>query len=386
MKIVNKICFYLNFTRDIAMYSSIFSKIKSKKICFVFNDLYKARENNNRKEFVRINNYLKEHFPKYRNIKRLSQIINSDYKFKVLVSAGDLPISIISVKSLIKFLAKKILFKHNAEFYEKKFVEKNISNYSIRFPNNLDRNVREFPSKIFKNIFNSYFVSLKIEEKLINKKFGRQNIYPIGFPKLDINTDKKKLKKSLIKEFKLDKKKKIIFYLPTLTSAQSKSLLEKIILDLKKLGLKYNIVVRLHPKDKDANKIKYNLFKKSKLKLDLQDGRDTSELINTSDYIITDGGSTVLETIYLKKKILIHNWKKFIDNKKLENRLTDKMRLDNILASKLINFENFKNLPDYLKKANNRNYSKKIVNFRNQIFFQSKKINIISKLNNYLND
>ena len=62
------------------------------------------------------------------------------------------------------------------------------------------------------------------------------------------------------------------------------------------------MIVRPHPKDKDLNKEKYELFRKSKLKLDLNDERNTSELISASDLIITDGGSTILESIYLKKK------------------------------------------------------------------------------------
>ena len=56
--------------------------------------------------------------------------------------------------------------------------------------------------------------------------------------------------------------------------------------DLKKLEIKYNIVLRPHPKYKDLNRPNYNLIKKSKLKLDLLDGRNTADLIKISDYII----------------------------------------------------------------------------------------------------
>ena len=172
--------------------------------------------------------------------------------------------------------------------------------------------------------------------------------------------------------------------MPTLSSAQNKDLIIKIILDLKKLESKYNVVVRPHPKDKDNSQIKYNLFKKSNLNLDLVDGRDTSDLINVADYIITDGGSTVLETIYLRKKILIHNWKVQIDQEKLENRLTDEMRLDNILASKLIKFKNFDNILNLMRKADNHKYLKKINFLADQIFFKKNKSNIVKIIKSYL--
>ena len=384
MKTENKICFYLNFTRDVTMYSNIFLKIDPNKICFIFNDLYKEKNNNNKNEFKRIVILFKKKFPKYHNFHKLSQVLKSGLKFRVLISAGDLPTSEITLTSITKFIIKKILLKKNAEIYEKKFVEKDISNFSIKFPNNLDRNIRDFPHKSLISIFNIFFTTLKVEMKLIRKKFGNRKIYPIGFPKLDNHIKRKILKKKIVKEFKLKPKKKIIFYLPTLSSAQNKDLIIKIILDLKKLESNYNVVVRPHPKDKDNSQIKYNLFKKSNLNLDLVDGRDTSDLINVADYIITDGGSTVLETIYLRKKILIHNWKVQIDQEKLENRLTDEMRLDNILASKLIKFKNFDNILNLMRKADNHKYLKKINFLADQIFFKKNKSNIVKIIKSYL--
>ena len=44
MQISNKICFYLNHTRDISMFANIFTKINHNKVCFVFNDLFKEKK------------------------------------------------------------------------------------------------------------------------------------------------------------------------------------------------------------------------------------------------------------------------------------------------------------------------------------------------------
>ena len=184
MKIVNKICFYLNFTRDVSMYADIFSKIDPNKIFFIFNDLYREKINNNKKEFRRVKFFLKKEYPEYNSILKLSKL-NKNIKFKVLVSAADLPTSKISVKSLTKFLLKKIILKKNAEIYDKLFLENQLAIYSIRFPNNLDRNIKYFPQKSWEKIFNVFLVSLKIEKILINKKFKNKKIYNICFPRLE---------------------------------------------------------------------------------------------------------------------------------------------------------------------------------------------------------
>ena len=44
MKIENKICFYLNHTRDVAMFAGVFTELKNKNVCFVFNDLFKEKK------------------------------------------------------------------------------------------------------------------------------------------------------------------------------------------------------------------------------------------------------------------------------------------------------------------------------------------------------
>ena len=43
MRVENKICFYLNHTRDVTMYSDFFSNLQNKNVCFVFNDLFKEK-------------------------------------------------------------------------------------------------------------------------------------------------------------------------------------------------------------------------------------------------------------------------------------------------------------------------------------------------------
>ena len=68
------------------------------------------------------------------------------------------------------------------------------------------------------------------------------------------------IKNKIIKEFKLDKNKKIIFYLPTL-SKQKRGIVINYINQLSRLSKKYNVIIRPHPKDQDLHKEKFKLFK-----------------------------------------------------------------------------------------------------------------------------
>jgi len=339
MKKINRIAFYLNHSRDIAMFANTFTKINSNIVTFLFNDLYKGYDLNI-KEFNRIKKLIAKDFPDYNNLIRISKIYRK-YKFNLLISAGNLPISKLTLKSLIKFFLK--FFFKNFSVYENKFVEKEISNKVIWYPNNLDRNIKHFPIKKWKNVFDIYLTSSKIEKFLIKKKFPSKKVYNIGFPKLDNKNSKILCKKKIINEFKLNSKKKIIVYLPTL-SEQKKSIVKDYISELKNISLHFNLIVRPHPKEKDLNKDKFNLLKRSKLKLDLHDGRDTSQLISAADLIITDGGSSLLESIYLKKRTLIHNWQNKVDLKTIEDRLKNKSRLDVIIIKGMPKKENLNDI------------------------------------------
>ncbi len=376
MKLINNICFYLNHTRDVTMYADLFTKFEDKKICFLFNNLFKEKKDNNLNEYSRIKKFLKKNYPKYNEIHKLSDIYKKN-KYKVLISAGDIPTSKITPKSVVKFVIKKFLQKKDVEIYDRNFLEKKISLNSIRFPNNLDRNIKYFPEKEWGRVFDIFFICLKIEKSLIEKKFTNKKIYNIGFPRLDKKFNVGKIRKKLIKEFKLDPKKKIIFYLPTL-SIQKNELVLKYIEELKKLSKHYNVIIRPHPKDQDLHKEKFNIFKKSNLKLDLKDGRDTADLILTSNLIISDGGSSVVEAVYLGKKVIIHNWQRSVNTNLLENRFKESFRLDKIFGGKLLNLDSLSDLKNINNVILGKDYKKKIIKLNKKFFFtKSKKMDVV---------
>ena len=85
-----------------------------------------------------------------------------------------------------------------------------MSKITIKFPNGLDRNTFYFPDIRWKDVFDIYFCSSKIEENLIKEKF-KNLLKPffIGYPRFDL----KNLWKDKIifnKEFNFTKNKKRI--------------------------------------------------------------------------------------------------------------------------------------------------------------------------------
>ena len=109
MRVENKICFYLNHTRDVTMYSDFFSNLQNKNVCFVFNDLFKEKINNNANEFKRIKFFLNHYFPKYNKVYKLSEKLGK-IKFKILISAGDIPTSSLTILSILKYIIKNIFY------------------------------------------------------------------------------------------------------------------------------------------------------------------------------------------------------------------------------------------------------------------------------------
>ena len=363
---INKISFYINHSRDIALFADTFTKINSDLVVFLFNDLYKGFDSN-KNEFKKIKSILKKDYPKYSKIKKISEIYKKK-KYDLIISSGNLPSSKITFKSILKYFLK--FFNKNLCVYENIFIEKEISKKAVWFTNNLDRNMKYFPISKWRNIFDIYLTSSKYEKVLIKKKFPKKKIFNIGYPRLDKKIDILSYKKSIIKEFNLDPKKKIIIYLPTLAK-QNKEIIKEYIKELEHISNYFNLIVRPHPKDRDFSHYKHKSFKNSKLKLDLKDGRDTCGLMLISDLIITDGGSSIVEAIYLKKKLLFHSWKNKMNFRDLDNRLKDLNRIDNIISKKVPSLENLSKIEEIKNIIKDQKLQKKIEKLRNKYFLAS---------------
>lgn len=385
----NKICFFVNWLRELDMYEETYKNLPNDKIFFIINNLNKSRRNN-KKEVTRIKKYFDDN--SISNYGLLSQI-KYEKKFRVLISTADLPISYLSLKSIIRFIFAQtlgriiqffnldILLKNifkkdvtfggeNSDIFDNKFMEKNLSKVSIKFPNGLDRNVFHFPDFRWKNIFDIYFISSQIEEDLIKKKFNNKKTFLIGYPRFDL---KKKLDQddiSFNKEFNFFSDKRKIICLPNerIMTSQNLKAIERYVEILTIFSKDYNLVLRPHPKLQDINNDFYQVIKKSELKLDIKSNRNIFNLISKSDLILADYGNIVLESIYLKKKVIIYEW----PNEENFRILNDKENcLDFIVRKKLKIINSFDSKEALLKTLNltlSEKYQNTIYNISENLF------------------
>ena len=102
MKFENKICFLISWSRELDMFKYLIQKLKKKEIVFIINDLNRVKKNH-KLEQLNIRRILNK---KNYKTKFLSQVLNKN-KYKILISTGDLPISSVNLKSILKFLYSK---------------------------------------------------------------------------------------------------------------------------------------------------------------------------------------------------------------------------------------------------------------------------------------
>ena len=189
-----KICFLLNSSREIDMYTSVYEKFSKEEITFLINDY--DNKNLFEEDLIKIEDFLIDNGLTY---EFLSSIYGKK-KFKLLVSTGDLPIKKFKLFSFLKYLYAKsfgLLIENfnlkiylrkkfnrdftaggnKAEFLSDEFVEKRISENTVKFPNGLDRNIKFFPNKKWKNNFDYYLTSSLIEDRLIKKNFPIKKLF-----------------------------------------------------------------------------------------------------------------------------------------------------------------------------------------------------------------
>ena len=103
----------------------------------------------------------------------------------------------------------------------------------------------------------------------------------------------------------------------------------------------------------------------------MKDGRDTGGLLLMSDLIISDGGSSVIEAIYLKKKVLFHHWLNKMNLCDLEERLKDINRIDNIICKKIPSLKKLNNVNKIENFIKDNSILKRINKLRNRYFLSS---------------
>ena len=149
----NKICFFINWLRELDMYEETYKNLPPDNFFFIINNQNKSKRSN-MKEVERIKKYFKDN--SIRNYELLSEF-KSENKFKVLISTADLPVSFLSIKSIlrfiyaqtvgsiIQFLRLDVLCKNffdrditcegrNSDIFDNKYIEKRLSKKQLNSP------------------------------------------------------------------------------------------------------------------------------------------------------------------------------------------------------------------------------------------------------------
>ena len=396
MKRNNKIAILLNGPREIDMYSKIIDLIPRKKIDIIISDIDSSEIGRNT-----INKSLKKILRKKEiKFKNFSSVYKK-YFYKVILSSGELTSTKITINSifrylysksigrLIKFLKLDLVFE---KLFERPFTgehrdnlgsfwypEKDLAEFSIKLPKDLDLKLKIYPPKVFDKAFDIFFTISNFEKSIIKKKFKNKKCQVIGYPRYKNLIGNKTNKIKIKKEFSIKDNKKIIFWTPTFIhypEEQDKNILiwiEKISL----FTAFYNIIIRPHPKTLASNPNLKSRLKELNFIVDTNLNRDLGNILNASDLIICDYGGTIFGSLYLSKPILLLNSsEKF----KFVNNLINSESLDIKLREQLINLNQNISQEEIKRKINfatSYKYQKKIKSVRNKFF--DKESNITNK-------
>ena len=102
MKIENKICFFLNSSREIDMYLNIYKEFPKNQIFFLINDSNKNTDLF-KKDIIKIESFLNKKNLNYDFLSKLHR----KKKFSLIVSTADLSVKKFKLKSFLKYLYAK---------------------------------------------------------------------------------------------------------------------------------------------------------------------------------------------------------------------------------------------------------------------------------------
>ena len=369
-----KIFVLINSDREFDYYKNLINEYP-KNFIVILND-HKKQTNYDSFKSLKINKFL-----------RVTDLLNSQStdKLPILLSTGLGHLSIITIKSLLKFIYSrtigllliqlyidKYLFKKfkkkftaggpHSQIYEHIQIESKISKISICFPRGLDLNSRLHPEKRWVKNFDYFFAHSHYDKKIIEKNTNKI-VKLIGYPRY-----------IKIKNNKINSDIKNILWMPSYPKYSKDKLfnITRWLPALIKLNKKYKITIKFHPKVIISKKTK--IFFNKHIKVILNSRVNLNKLYYENDIIICDYGGSVFSALYNEKPVILLNndIKKFgLDNNDLEIMLRDNFYSIN-------KFDNNK-LIKLIKNIDN-NYSKnklKIKKIKTKIFGTQVSINEI---------
>ena len=383
----NKIAILINWPREIDMYYRLIKAMPTKKIEIIVNDI-KSSEKGRQDSHKIIQKILINKKIRYTYFSE----VYKKRRYKVVISTGETCSQKITLISLFKFfysntfglmikishLDKLFLLIFNkpltAEFHRSNlgtiwYPERTIGKDVVKFPDGMDLKIKNYPYPEYKDIFDIYLTLGKFETKLIKKKFSKKNCFEIGYLRYEKLEKRKILYNKIKNEFKLDKKKGIVFWTPTHIDGKDEA--KNINLWMKKIKEiqeNFNVIIRPHPKTLMLKPKIVNELKKLNYFVDQDHNRKIGELFKVSDLVISDYGGTIFSAIYFEKPILILNISR---KSKFVKNLINNFSLDISVRKKLINL-NPNITSEELKKTfrllKQKNYKRKIHKLKKYYF------------------
>jgi hypothetical protein len=384
----NKIAILINWPREIDMYYELIKSIPSSQTEVIVNNIKSIERGRNKLSKV-IEKILVQKKIKY----KLFSNIYKKKKYKILLSTGEACSLKINSYSILKFIyahtlgiffekfkiSKILLFlfgkpytggASNCKIGLIWYPEKKIGETIVKYPDGMDLKLKFYPYPEYKKIFDIYFTHGNFESKIIKKKFTRKKCVVIGYPRYRNLQKKKLIYKSLLNQFNLDRKKKIIFWTPTNVDTKNEEY-SNINLWIKKITSlqdKYNVIIRPHPKTLMAQPNIEKELKKLNYFIDKDPNRKIGELFKVADLIISDYGGTIFSSIYLKKSLILLNLKK---NSKFVAELRENNSLDLLVRKKILNLspnDKIEKVIKYVSISKRLEYKNLIIQLKKKYF------------------
>ena len=279
------------------LYEKHFESIKDKNLNF---KIYSTDKNLVEKYLISISNHYH------------SGETSNRYKYFILKAILKL---LTTFKIHINYFSIYELIKKSLKFLDL-YLPLKIAKYNYRFSYGAE--LTDWQTNKRNKFYDGFFVHGPFEKKILETKFSKKKIFPLGYPKYNkYFTYQANDILNFKTEFKIFNDKKNILYMPTALSSKTHheySSLNFIINNQEKIfSPNYNFLIRLHPLDEQYYKkiiLRENIYLFSRGDLEMQ------KLFSVADYILCDFGGTPFGSCYLDKKIIFINVlkKKFFSN------------------------------------------------------------------------
>ncbi|MCP1716316.1 hypothetical protein J2T58_002192 [Methanocalculus alkaliphilus] len=328
--LINRIGFFLIDPRQIDYYNNIFKNLERDEFEIIVNDLASSNEKNEILKYISDYGY---------NFKNLSDLLRSKQKYKIVVGTGNFTIrsqernlfsdikyfsirlysrsigllldrSRVS-KLLLRYFKRPVALGESAKkvhYRREIYPEKAVSKKCVCFPRGMDIS-EDHPGTSRTESFDYFFCHGELDYTTISKKTNKP-AFIIGYPRYDDIFDvSNNFYNELVDEFQLDRKKELIYWMPSRVDWQEKPD-GNILLwapELSKLQERYNIICRPHPHRTRDNPLLVQKLKEYGFFVDIKSSRNLTQIYSASDYIFADYGGSIFSAIYCGCKLVLLN-------------------------------------------------------------------------------